>query len=233
MAKLGPMTARRGMFEITPETFNGIEEAIRWAEGVQNRLARNYHMGQLVRFMAYTNLGIAQRMSAGPYDPQQRNPGAAWRVPVRRITESYMVGWKVRKRGPATWELYNDSRAAYFVEFGIHNSGNRVRRPIRKLSLMKTMMALRRTHAAHRVWCDIYADPRHPRGQGFTQIVQSPGSHLRWENVTEHVARGVVRRRKPGGARPKFRRVGGQLQMRTQGKNNEAYRGPMLGRRLP
>ena len=44
MARISPMTARRGMFEITPETFNGIEEAIRWAEGVGNRLARGQHM---------------------------------------------------------------------------------------------------------------------------------------------------------------------------------------------
>jgi hypothetical protein len=175
MARISPMTVRRGMFEITPDTFNGIEEAIRWAEGVGNRLEHGKHMDMLVRFMAYTNLGIAQRMSAGPYDPQQRNPSQAFRIPVRRITEGYMIGWKVRRRGRGVWELYNDSRAAFFVEFGIHTSGRRVRRPIRKLSLMKTMNAMRRTQAWHRVWCDIYADPRHPRGKGFTQIVQSPG----------------------------------------------------------
>jgi hypothetical protein len=176
VARISPMSgARRSMFEIDTQTFDAIEEAIRWAEGVENRLARGVHMDALVRFMAYTNLGIAQRMSAGPYDPQERTPGLAWKVPVRRITERYYLGWKVRRRGRGTWELYNNSRAAFFVEFGIHTSGRRVRRPVRKLSLIKTMHAMRRTQAWHRVWCDIYADPRHPRGKGFTQVVQSPG----------------------------------------------------------
>lgn len=175
MAKMSPITARRGVIEISPDTFNAIEELIRWSESVPKEFPRA--MDILVRFMAYTNQGIAQRMSAGPYDPNQKNQRLAWRIPVRRISEKYYLGWKVRRIGLGTWQLYNDSREAYFIEFGIHTSGNRVRRPIRKLSLRRTMEFMMRTQAYHRCWCEIYANPRRgkPKSKGFTQTVQSPG----------------------------------------------------------
>jgi hypothetical protein len=60
--------------------------------------------------------------------------------------------------------LYNDSREAYYIEFGIHPTGSirateaghifvmRVRRPIRKLSLKKTLAFVDSTRAAHRIW---------------------------------------------------------------------------------
>jgi hypothetical protein len=177
MAKLSPMTAQRGVLQISPDTFNAIEEWIRWGESVRSELITKRGMDILVRFMAYTNQGIAQRMSAGPFDPQQRLPRLAWKIPVRRITEKYYLGWKVRRIAFGTWQLYNDSREAYFIEFGIHESGRRVRRPIRKMSLRRTLEYMMRTQAYHRVWCEIYANPRRGkhRSRGFTQTVQSPG----------------------------------------------------------
>jgi len=175
MSKLGPMTARRGFLNITTESFNAIEEYIRWAENIPRQFPRA--MDILIRYMALTNLGIAQRMSGGPYDPTQVNPRAAWRIPVRRISERYYLGWKVQRVGMGTWMLYNDSREAYFIEFGIHTSSRRVRRPIRKMSLRRTLDAMMRTQAYHRVWCEIYANPRNRpfKSRGFTQFVQSPG----------------------------------------------------------
>ena len=175
MARLGPYSARRGMLNISTDSFNAIEEYIRWAESVPRHMP--IAMDILVRFMAYTNQGIAQKMSAGPYDPMRANSRAAWKIPVRRITERYYLGWKVRRVKLGTWMLFNDSREAYFIEFGIHTSGRRVRRPIRKMSLRRTLEAMMRTQAYHRVWCEIYANPRkgRPKSRGFTQTVQSPG----------------------------------------------------------
>jgi hypothetical protein len=125
MARLGPHTARRGFLEITTDSFNAIEEYIRWAEMVPRQFPRA--MDILIRYMALTNLGIAQRMSGGPYDPTQSN--------------------------------------------------KRVRRPIRKMSLRRTLDAMMRTQAYHRVWCEIYANPKNRpfKSRGFTQYVQSPG----------------------------------------------------------
>jgi hypothetical protein len=163
---------RRAFIQISDETFTEIEEYVRWAEAVGSRRNFNFGMNALVMMMAYTNLGIAQRMSAGPVDPSMTNVSAAWKIPVRRITEQYFMGWKVRRIANGIWQLYNDSREAYFIEFGIHISGARVRRPIRKLSLMKTLKVLEETAVYHRIWADIYTAQH--RRFGFSQTVQSP-----------------------------------------------------------
>ncbi len=175
MARMSPITGRRQALAISVDTFNAIEEYIRWCESTKMNLPRA--MDILVRFMAYTHQGYAQKMSAGVYDPTERRKDLAWRIPVRRITEKYYLGWKVRRIGLGTWQLYNDSRQAFFIEFGIHVSERRVRRPINKLAMRQTMTAMMRTQAYHRCWCEIYANPRRgrPRTRGFTQTVQSPG----------------------------------------------------------
>lgn len=176
MARISSMTTRQQGLHITTDTFNGIEEYIRWAEQTGREFPRAMNM--LIRFMAYTDQGHSQRLSAGMYDPGERRPDQAWRVPVRRITEKYYLGWKTRRVSNGVWEVYNESRAAFYVEFGIHVSGRRVRRPIRKLALRKTMTDMMRTHAFHRCWCEIYVNERRGKrhvGRGFTQTVQSPG----------------------------------------------------------
>jgi hypothetical protein len=176
MAKISSMTTRQQGLHITTDTFNGIEEYIRWAQSRPREFPRA--MNLLIRFMAYTDQGFSQRMSAGVYDPREEKPALAWKIPVRRITEKYFLGWKTKKVTQGVWQVYNDSRAAFYVEFGIHVSGSRVRRPIRKLALKKTMEAMMRTHAFHRCWCEIYQDQRRGKrhmGRGFTQTVQSPG----------------------------------------------------------
>jgi hypothetical protein len=176
MARISSMTQRQQGLHITTDTFNGIEEYIRWAQNVPREFPRA--MNLLIRFMAYTDQGFSQRYSAGVYDPSGERKQFAWRVPVRRITEKYFLGWKTKRITQGVWEVYNDSRAAFYVEYGIHVSGDRVRRPVRKMALRKTMEAMMRTHAYHRCWCEIYANPRRGKrhvGKGFTQHVQSPG----------------------------------------------------------
>jgi hypothetical protein len=167
----------RSFFEPTKETFEALESAIRWAEEEVPYLLR-HSMNELVFHMAVLNQGIARKMSYGPYDPNGINSSLAWKLPVRRISERYYLGWKVRQIRPGVWQLYNDSREAYFIEFGINwlGEGRRVRRPIRKLSLRRTLETMMTTSAYHRIWVDIYANSkfgRH-RGRGFYQIVQSP-----------------------------------------------------------
>lgn len=99
---------------------------------------------------------------------------AAWKIPVRRITGNYFRGWKVKRLVPGVWALVNDSREAYFIEFGINWVGatgsisrkgakpylkynRRVRRPIQKLSLMKTMRFIESTGVADKVWAATFA----------------------------------------------------------------------------
>jgi len=173
----------------TEQTVNSIAGALRWAEStVPSKFP--YFMNLLCQQMALINQGFARKMSFGPYDPGEHNPNLAWLTPeqgIRRISQRYYLGWKVRQKGEANWILYNDSREAYFIEFGISQVGGlhggqkryvpkgRIRRPVRKLSLMKTLRFLQQTKAADRIWFDIYLDPaaKNNLGRGFTQIVQS------------------------------------------------------------
>jgi hypothetical protein len=204
MGKFTPYQSGRKFLEPTAETFRGIEAAIQWAEVEVPRQLR-YKMNELCFHMAILNQGFARKMSYGPSDPSggatefheltghkisglggfskqgptYKSSPAAWQIPVRRITGRYYLGWKVRSIGVATWQLYNDSREAYYIEFGIHTSLRRVRRPIRKLSLMQTMNFMMRTEAYHRIWIDIYANPAYRRlGLGFEQHVSGAGAAL-------------------------------------------------------
>jgi hypothetical protein len=169
----------RAFLEPTPETFAALEKLIEWAELEVPRMLRKY-MNELVFHMALVNQGIARKMSFGPFDPSQSNPNLAWRTPeegIRRISQRYFVGWKVKQIAPAVWQLYNDSREAYYIEFGIHTSLHRIRRPVRKLSLRRTMEFILTTGVYHRVWVDIYANPRYRhRGMGFQQHVGGAGA---------------------------------------------------------
>ena len=250
MAKLTLYDAPRSMgirgrfIEPTQESINAIEDYIRWCEKeVPHDLP--IAMGHLVRLMAILNQGVARELSFGRDDPNQEHPDWAWRVPVRRISGLYFASWKVRMVNRHTAELYNDSREAYFIEFGINprGEGRRVRRPIRKLSLHKTMKLMMTTQAYHRIWAEIFADPkrRFKRGPGFTQILQSPaGGHSRWEEISPHDAMSVMRRAEHHGHStfPAIRMVrkpgyGNVLQIRRQSRGQGRYTGPTLGRRLP
>jgi len=179
MARLPLYEAGRDIpWTVDKRTITAIEGCIRWAEFEAPSQLR-FWMNELCFYMALVNQGYARKMSLGPFDPGETMTGAAWRIPVRRISNNYYLGWKVRNRGPAHWELRNESREGYFIEFGINwaGEGRRVRRPIRKMSLRKTMEFMMSTQAYHRVWVSIFSNPKHRhRGQGFTQIVQGPGT---------------------------------------------------------
>jgi hypothetical protein len=174
MARFTPFSYRGqpGLIEPTKETINAIEEVIRWAESeVPFHMAAN--MVRLTQLMATVNQGYARKMAFGPEDPTGRNSELAWKLPVRRISGRYYTGWKIRPIAGG-WQLYNDSREAYFIEFGINwrGEGRRVRRPVQRLSLRKTLEYMASTQAFHRIWAEIFV--HRGKGFGFTQVVQSP-----------------------------------------------------------
>jgi hypothetical protein len=177
MARFIQYQSPQSFFEPTVETINNLEQAIAWSESVPLRL--RFWMNELVFYMALINQGYARKMSFGPFDPGGLNEELAWRSPdegIRRITQNYYLGWKIRQVKPGVWQLYNASREAYFIEFGIHTSLRRIRRPVRKLSLRKTMDFMMSTEVWHRVWVDVYANPKYEnQGRGFHQIVSGPG----------------------------------------------------------
>jgi hypothetical protein len=173
VARFTPFSYRGkgGLIEPTKETINGIEAAIRWAES-EVPMQLHEQMLKLTQVMALVNQGYARKMSFGPEDPSSSNSALAWKIPVRRISSRYYLGWKVRPiRGG--WQLYNDSREAYFIEYGINwlGEGRRVRRPVQRLSLKKTMDYMASTQTYHRIWSEIYR--ARFKTYGFEQQVQS------------------------------------------------------------
>lgn len=161
---------------------NQIEDYLRDFSTSQRRV--QFGINALVQILARANQGFAQTMARGPVDPRQQNPRAAWKLPVRRISGVYYRAWRVRRLRPGVWQVFNDSREAYYIEFGIHPSGNRVRRPIRKMSLLKTLRWADNSRVGHRVWEEIYGPlrgrPYNQRGQGIMlKGVQSPGVNPR------------------------------------------------------
>lgn len=138
----------------------------------------------LTSYLAYTNQSFAQRLSAGPVDPRMQNPKAAWKTPVRRITGRYYKGWKTKRLKLGLWMVYNDSREAYFIEYGIHPTGTktetpggntftmRVRRPIGKISVIKTLRFADMSRVSERVF-ETVLEPMRPgrtykkRGEGI------------------------------------------------------------------
>jgi hypothetical protein len=238
------MGSRNAFITPTAETVNALESYIRWCEAeVPSQLPHG--ISNLVKIMALTNQGVAREMSFGRDDPQQQHPEWAWRLPVRRISGTYYSSWQVRMVNAHTAELYNDSREAYYIEFGINPRGNgrRVRRPVRKLSLNKTMKLMMTTQAYHRIWVGIFADPKHrfSRGVGFTQIVQSPaGGHSRWEEISLHEARSMINRARYYGGSTMNKvairhnpRGGHSIVTQRLNAGGGRFTGRLRGRRLP
>ena len=174
------MGRRQAGLTLTPATFEAIENYLQWSQTVKRKFPAG--MDMLVRTLSYVHLGYAQKYALGPVDPAQQRPELAWRLPIRRITGRYFFGWKVQRVGRAHYEMYNDSREAFFIEYGIHRNpatGNvasrRQRRPINKLSLKRTLAFAAQTAVANRVWASIYFPPPGLRsGKGFLWTMQSP-----------------------------------------------------------
>jgi hypothetical protein len=189
------------IFRITPESFDDIDDWITAAKHAGRNvrygmdalamlmaytnyaIAREMSAGPLDRGAGHGRSRAKVRQlvgrrfvgqSSGPSTPQPRykHDDAAWKIPVRRITENYYNGWKVKRIAPSLWALINDSREAFFIEFGIHPSGmrvegkggkyylkgsRRVRRPIRKLSLKRTLAFVDQSRAGALVWEQIFS----------------------------------------------------------------------------
>lgn len=169
-----------GELSLSPDTFEAMENYIRVCQISKRKFPGA--MDSLVHLMSLVHLGYAQKYAAGPRDPRQVQPELAWKLPVRRISGRYFFGWKVRKVNLGHYEMYNDSREAFFIEYGIHRnpatgqvSPGRIRRPINKLSLLRTLRFLQTTPVADRVWSSVFYPPPGMRsGKGFLWTMQSP-----------------------------------------------------------
>jgi len=139
--------------------------------------------------------GFARGYAFGPYDPGMQNSAAAWKLPVRRISERYYKGWRVRKIRLANYQSYNRSREAYYIEYGIHGwagaQARRIRRPVNKLAYLRLVRAMRMMDVWHRIWCSMYYEGGRMKGGGFLQYVQG-GPATRITDVERVLASGAA-----------------------------------------
>ena len=158
-------------FQISRKTFERLEDWMRDNEASieKSRLG----MDTLVRMCILVVKAEAQKRTMGPVAPRRRsNPALAYRIPVQRITGRYFAGWTVRRVRFGAWVIYNEERAAYMVEFGI---GQRVRRPVLKLSVIAMLKFIQTTRTAERFAEYVLAPRRSPQGR-FRSFDQRVGS---------------------------------------------------------
>lgn len=133
-------------FRIDRSVFRDIEDFM--ADNIASAQKMQQGMNMLMWGMALSTKGFAQEMSKGPVAPRQRSvPALAYRIPVQRITGKYFEGWQHKRLGHAHWLVYNDSREAWLIEYGIYQ---KVRRPIMKMAANKTLSMLQGTKTAER-----------------------------------------------------------------------------------
>lgn len=144
-------------FYIDPRSIDAFYE---YAQDFKNNAEQfKWGMDKILMMYAYLALAGAQKRSLGPVDPTMQNMAAAWKVPVRRITGAYFLGWEVQHISLGVWALTNTSREAFFLEFGINHimtgltsSGGgarvRIRRPVMKLAVLEAINIARQSNAA-------------------------------------------------------------------------------------
>lgn len=159
---------------ITSNMYDAVEEFLRDFRYAPRQF--QYGEAALVQLLAKTSQGYAQALSRGPNvgprggsqmrltgrtfvtdsggvsTPRPKWSSQAWRIPVRRITSRYYQGWKVKRLAPNVWEVYNESREAFFIEIGAHPTSTRKRpRRIRTYAYLRTLRFVKTTNAAHRI----------------------------------------------------------------------------------
>jgi len=165
-----------GAFGIDRRTFDDIDRIVRDLD--QNLKA--FHQGEnlLIHLLAKTQQGVAQAKSRGMVDPSGQ-AGKAWGIPVRRISEDYYKGWKIKKIAHGIWMTYNDSREAFFIEFAINpRATGAVRRPILKMSAVATLRFIQRTRLVERFTASTIGATRNQKGQYRSFGARMSGSQL-------------------------------------------------------
>lgn len=157
----------------------------------QRMFARGENL--LVRMLAMTHMSLAQQKSRGPVMPglRQHGPsrsgtgvmaypgGRPWGIPVRRITGAYYAGWKMKRIGPSMYMVYNDSREAFFIEFGINpRATGAVRRPILKMTAIGTLRFIQRTRLIERFAKTTIGSTRNTKGQYQSFMARMSGSNM-------------------------------------------------------
>lgn len=148
-----------GLVAIGPEMYEDIE---RFIEDNQHRVRRfNKGITALAQLLAEHTRGEAMNLSRGrmvltrqgEYTKKWNPARTAFRIPVDVWTGEYYRSWKVRYIGVGTYQTYNDSGHAYWIEIGVNPRTNYAgfrRRPIMKMSVRNMLRQIRGTRTLER-----------------------------------------------------------------------------------
>lgn len=169
-----------GGFGISRQSFDEVDNLIRSMQ----RGTREFTMVMdlAAQMLAKTSQGLVQQKYRGP-TARARSGGAdyersSWALPVRRITGRTLAGWKVRRISTGAWELFNEERGAYMVEYGIVRGGHGVARKPLKLSAVATLRFIQRTRFGQRVMAETFGNLRTNKGHFRSFSARMAGSNL-------------------------------------------------------
>lgn len=151
-----------------------------------------FSMSTAAQLMAKTTQAHAHRLMRGPQsNPQDARRGSQavasgmsqigstrstytggprpWTIPVRRITGRTYRGWRVKPFGFGAWEVFNEERGAYMVEFGIVRGGHGIRRPILRMSGIHALNMARETGMGKRLFGTTFGQLQMNKGR-FTKF---------------------------------------------------------------
>jgi hypothetical protein len=159
-------------FAISPSTFREVDDLL---SALKMGTRQWFQVDDVaVQLLAKTVQGFAQKYYRGPTG----GAGRPWTIPVRRLTGRTYRGWQVRKVTMGAWEVFNEERGAYMVEYGIARYGGGVRRPILKMSSIATIRFVQRTKFGERMMAGTWGNLRNNKGQFQSFAASMRGSSL-------------------------------------------------------
>jgi hypothetical protein len=154
-----------GAFGITRQSFEDVDTLIRSLKIGTKEF--NSAMDLAAQLLAGTSKAIVQGYYAGPR-AQSRAQGyiySTFGFPIRQVTGKTYAGWRMRRVAPGVWEVFNEERGAYMVEYGIVRGGGGVARRPLKRSAVGTLRFIQRTRFGQRIMADTFGSLRNNKGQ--------------------------------------------------------------------
>lgn len=181
--RVAPISSRlRGTTQrgegLTRQSFEEIDTLIRSLRTGSREWV--HAMDLATQALAVASHGIVTKYyMGGRVTPQTaRVVRSTWGTPIRRVTGRTFAGWKVKRRGMGVWELYNEERGAYMVEFGIVRGGHGVaRRPLKRSSIA-TLRFIQRTRFGQRIMEETFGNLRNNKGHFRSFSSRMQGSSI-------------------------------------------------------
>lgn len=161
-----------GAFGISRQTFREVDTLIRsLREGTREFEAAGDLAAQL---LAKTSQAFVELRYRGPVDPRYRF-AASGGIPIPRRSQRTYRGWRVKRRARGVWELYNEEKGAFIVEYGIGKTP--ARKPL-QWSGVATLQFIQRTKFANRIVQETFGSLHDNKGRFRSFESRIAGSNI-------------------------------------------------------